>query len=103
MTNIISGVTQASPDRRAPENSCVVRPGDETVSWKGPGVTLENANKPSSSDVTSRPEDWPSRLSFTTVPGNVGPGLINSLAANASRLVLSVLLPAGGSRCSLRV
>jgi hypothetical protein len=29
--------------------------------------------------------------------GNVGPGLINNLAADASRLVLGVLLPSGGS------
>jgi hypothetical protein len=33
--------------------------------------------------------------------GNVGSGLINNLAADASRFVLSVLLRTGGSLCSL--
>jgi hypothetical protein len=33
--------------------------------------------------------------------GNVGSGLIDDLAADARRLVLSVLPPAGGSLCSL--
>jgi hypothetical protein len=33
--------------------------------------------------------------------GNVNSGLINNLAADASRLVLSVMLPVDGSLCSL--
>jgi hypothetical protein len=98
----MSGVTQASPDCRVPEKSCDSRPGDEIVSLKGPGATLENANCPSSSDVTSGPGVWPSRVSFTTAPA-AGSGLINNVAADATRLVLSVLLRSGGSLCSLWV
>src|ERR1700741_2615332 len=47
------------------------------------------------------------RLAFTRElhygSGNVNSGLINNLAADASRLVRCVLLPTGGSLCSLRV
>jgi len=63
---------------------------------KGLGRHWKTRNSPSSSEATSRAEDWAFTRKLHYGSGNAGSGLINNLATDASRLV-SVLLHAGGN------